>query len=239
MNKKFSAFTLAEVLITLSIIGIVASMTIPTLLSQYQKTQYVSQLRKAYSVFIEAMTKMSTDYGCPGDLKCTGLFKTNDPAPFGAEIAKQFKVIKNCGVTTDQGCAPSNVAINYDGTNRQASYYNNASNYKFISADGAFYSVSSGGTNCQFGLGELAQYCGWLIVDVNGPNKQPNALGRDIFNFYIMNTKGPSLYPWGGPKTGDWWSDLGQCANSDVGGLYNNGEYCAGRIMDESWLMNY
>ncbi len=36
-TKQTSAFTLAEVLITLAIIGIVAALTIPTLISNYQK----------------------------------------------------------------------------------------------------------------------------------------------------------------------------------------------------------
>ena len=42
------AFTLAEVLITLGIIGIVAAMTLPTLIGKYQKKQTVTQLKKAY-----------------------------------------------------------------------------------------------------------------------------------------------------------------------------------------------
>jgi len=45
-NKK--GFTLAEVLITLGIIGVVASLTIPTLMANYQKVQYVTGLKRAY-----------------------------------------------------------------------------------------------------------------------------------------------------------------------------------------------
>ena len=43
------AFTLAEVLITLGIIGIVAAMTLPTLIGKYQKKQTVTQLKKSYT----------------------------------------------------------------------------------------------------------------------------------------------------------------------------------------------
>ena len=40
---KFKAFTLAEILITLGIIGVVAAMTIPTLITNYQKKQTVTK----------------------------------------------------------------------------------------------------------------------------------------------------------------------------------------------------
>ena len=46
MNK---GFTLAEVLITLGIIGIVAAMTLPTLVNNYKKQIYVVGLKKAYN----------------------------------------------------------------------------------------------------------------------------------------------------------------------------------------------
>ena len=44
------AFTLAEVLITLGIIGVVAALTMPALISNYKKTVYVNQLKKSVSV---------------------------------------------------------------------------------------------------------------------------------------------------------------------------------------------
>ena len=40
--KKISAFTLAEVLVTLGIIGVVSAMTIPTLMQNHQKKTYAS-----------------------------------------------------------------------------------------------------------------------------------------------------------------------------------------------------
>ena len=47
MRKRQSAFTLAEVLITLGIIGVVAAMTLPTLIQNHQKQTYVVGLQKA------------------------------------------------------------------------------------------------------------------------------------------------------------------------------------------------
>ena len=49
VSSKKAAFTLAEVLITLGIIGIVAAMTIPTLVSNYQKKVLKTQFTKKYA----------------------------------------------------------------------------------------------------------------------------------------------------------------------------------------------
>ncbi len=55
-------FTLAEVLITLGVIGIVAALTTPVLVSSYQKKVTVNQLKTAYSVISEAVERAKLDY---------------------------------------------------------------------------------------------------------------------------------------------------------------------------------
>lgn len=54
-------FTLAEVLITLGIIGVVAALTMPTLIANYQKTAIKSQFKKSYSVLQQALLKAQAD----------------------------------------------------------------------------------------------------------------------------------------------------------------------------------
>ena len=51
---KHAAFTLAEVLITLAIIGVVAVMTIPTLISDYQEKVTITKVATAYSILSNA-----------------------------------------------------------------------------------------------------------------------------------------------------------------------------------------
>ncbi len=61
--KKYTAFTLAEVLITLAIIGVVAALTIPTVITNYQKKMYVTQLKKSYNMFTNGFRTMMAKEG--------------------------------------------------------------------------------------------------------------------------------------------------------------------------------
>ena len=61
--KSKAAFTLAEVLITLGIIGVVASLTMPTMQQSYQKRVAVVRLQKFYSIMSQAVTKWENDNG--------------------------------------------------------------------------------------------------------------------------------------------------------------------------------
>lgn len=61
--KKLNAFTLAEVLITLGIIGVVAAMTLPALTTQYTNSVVETRLKKFYSDINQAIVRAEADYG--------------------------------------------------------------------------------------------------------------------------------------------------------------------------------
>lgn len=243
--KKF-AFTLAEILITIGIIGIVAEMTVPALKQEIDKKSYTVGLKKAYSTFNQALIQMANDYGCTGDLKCTGLF-VNDDANFtklGDALVKYFKVIENCGNPHLPGCFPDTLRMYYDGSGFDFSYGTDNA-YRFTVADGTAFYVASRNDNCAGNrstnvTGNMKQECAYIFVDVNGL-KKPNVAGRDIFGFAISNGKGPLLYPYGGVDYNfyEWWKTPGtgvirHCYSGDKDGFF-----CAGRIMEENWEMNY
>lgn len=69
MIKKKLAFTLSEVLLTMTIIGVVAAMTIPTLHYQRVKKEYTVKLKNFYSRIDNAILDMENDYGSFRDLK--------------------------------------------------------------------------------------------------------------------------------------------------------------------------
>ena len=64
-NQRKCAFTLAEVLITLGIIGVVAAMTMPSLIANHKEKQTVAQLKKTYSILQQAYLMAINKYGDP------------------------------------------------------------------------------------------------------------------------------------------------------------------------------
>lgn len=245
---KVAAFTLAEVLIVLGIVGIIAEMTIPTLMSNVQNQAYLAMLKKAYTESNQVLSQMCTNANCIGDLKCTGLLGSGTTAKtFGDEFTKYFKVAKNCGVLSDTGianCFPDTVYVSYDRTNANTGW--DGWWYRFITADGMSFMIHNFGNDCADGgysanvTNNLTQVCGEALIDVNGL-KGPNAAGRDIFQFYISNGKGPLFYPMGGVDDGTGWGHWKNAGGTPVTCYPGNpyGLTCAGRIIEESWQMNY
>lgn len=240
--KKITAFTLAEILITLGIVGIIAQTTIPILIDNTSKQYYSMGLKKAYTDFNQALASMTNKDGSTGNLKATGLFDAvssaqADNKELGDSLIQHFKVIKTCG--TAAGCFSQNVSGTFSGSGtRGSSVYNNTDYYKFITADGAYYALRSHGLCLpapSTTAGHMKEVCGEVRIDING-EKGPNNWGRDIFLLYITNGKGPLLYAPGSVE--DTWS--GYWKDSDLCNTPNSKNWnCASRVMDEGWTMEY
>ena len=96
LAAPFKGFTLAEVLVTLGIIGVVSAMTVPTLMQNHQRKAYVTQLHKVYNIVQQASVQYLTDRNAV-NLREAGL-NSEDAA---ANLIKQyFKIVQDCG--TDQ-----------------------------------------------------------------------------------------------------------------------------------------
>lgn len=247
--SKNIGFTLAEVLVTLAIIGIVAEMTIPALMNNFQKQVYVTQLKKFYSEFNQGMKLYELSQDC-SDLKCTGIF-TGGPnyTEQSDAMHKTFKIISEC--------------INTTACQKQIKYLGNSSSelqfqpgYVFMTADG--FKVGLTAFSCDNAWGttipaKLKDVCGYFLVDVNG-DKPPDTYGRDVFGFYIGNDG--NLYPRYGvdyakavsntenyqTSTYYWGSypmssECGQPTNSII--TEATGRGCSARIMEQGWQMNY
>lgn len=247
LQKKIFAFTLAEVLITLGVIGIVAAMTIAVLMPIYTKKVYVSQFEKFVSTFQNGMRQYMVDSGC-SDLACTNLFNGNhDDAPWQNNMAAELpKIFKGMRVF---GWYAVDYPQTYDlgGTSTGNNYISDF--YAFQLADGTVISIDDDDNgNCAFfptplvSDSKLKNACAQIFVDVNG-FKSPNTFGRDIFRFHLGNDG--YLYPWGGMEHNkaagiDWKANDVWCVyeNSTItAGVTGNG--CAARIMENGWEMDY
>ena len=96
-NRLCRAFTLAEVLITLGIIGVVAAMTMPALVSHHQKMVFKNQYKKLYSTLYQAYNKSVYDVGgitdCYHEDINTGVHGNWTDKPLAKIFVKQWKKI--------------------------------------------------------------------------------------------------------------------------------------------------
>ncbi len=109
-KTKKAAFTLAEVLITLAIIGVVAAMTLPVLINKYQERVTITKVKKMYSTLANAYELYKVENSDPGMIPFN-----EEGAIQVAEIFKPYlKIAKDCG-TRGTGCIKG-TKLNKDGS---------------------------------------------------------------------------------------------------------------------------
>lgn len=201
-NTK-KAFTLAEVLITLGIIGVVAALTIPTLMQKADERAEIVALKKTFSVLSQAFKLAVNDNGSPENW---GLAGWPYPPQTLSLLGQHLKVDKDC-TDRSQGCWPAGVTYMYARQIPDAVY--DTENYpKLKLVDGTLLIGYIDDPTCNATAVDIHNVCGHYYVDVNG-YKKPNQWGKDVFLFYLTKQ---GIVPEGGARTG-WYSFTAQCQN--------------------------
>ncbi len=218
-----AAFTMAEVLITLGIIGIVAAMTLPSLIANYQKKVTVTRLKRAYTVIAQTIERSKVDYGDVSGWRLDeiagsgqaseeyiiNIFVSQFWEPWVPKIqgvfygsAKEFGYDKINGYAVDDSKLKWYV-LN-DGT--------------VVGIDIIVYINNDGVVN---GLNAVGYY-----VDINGL-KKPNKFGRDLFLFQLN------------PVTGNIIDNSENLTREELvekcGSVLLNNYYCAVLIAHDGW----
>ena len=187
--KNKTAFTLAEILIALAVIGVIAAITVPALIQNTQKQEYVSALQKAYSTLSQVTNQIIAENGSPkGD---EGWAKSNEH--IYQLFLKYLSSIKTC--EGNEGCFNQLNKSGYKQLNgtRNANWNRETYQRKFIFADGMQGLIFAADNLCEISNWGTENLCGAFLIDVNG-EKQPNTIGRDVFFFAIKEN---GLYPMG------------------------------------------
>lgn len=182
------AFTLAEVLITLAVIGVIASMTVPGLIQDSQDKETVVGVKKAFSVFSNAH-KMLKSQGR------TDEFIGDDITDFNL-FTSVLSLQKSCGLAASQGCLARGVMYKEKNGADWTMHDDNIAYAKGVLTDGMAFFIDGRQDECitDRGTGPLdSKVCGVLAVDINR-DKGPNQLGRDLFYFYYTKD---GIYPYG------------------------------------------
>ena len=188
-SRKRTAFTLAEVLITLGIIGIVAAITLPTIINNYRVKVLENQFKKADSIIQQAVQKTANEYGyssitelnmagnCNGHVAYPNYLQLEAQMPDINEIwERQFSNVKRMN---DSEMYWRNIPCNsFWGTRISLSYY--------CLGPHASYMILPDGVTVSplFAVdGACHQVLMMAVFDINGPYKGPNRIGYDIFRY--------------------------------------------------------
>lgn len=173
-STKNKAFTLAEVLITIGIIGIVAAITIPTLINEYQAMVTKNRWKKAYAELNNAFQLVKADENVSAYFNCTAYNCTD---PLVAAILAKYNNLTNINTTANSTYLKykSITDVQWSNTAMIHNGYNTMSGMTIY-----YWSYYPGG--CTF------------YIDINGEDKKPNTVGKDLFAAEIANEK---IVPWG------------------------------------------
>lgn len=223
-----NGFTLSEVLISLVIIGVIAAITVPSIIQNTREKEFEAALKKNWSVIQNALRRGQLDEGALGDN--SAVFTPDSSADrhynTAKNLAKYLNTLRVCKNSSDTNCSSMYYKINY------ATNYNGGSttynSYAAIALnDGAIYKVfqypeckwvqnscvqDSDGNCIKDSSGNTIPKtvnrddCGLIFIDVNG-RKGPNKYGKDVFNMQILNdgtVRINTWVPWAGKKQRKW-----------------------------------
>lgn len=243
-EKKY-AFSVAEILLTLSIIGIIITFCLPALLLSYKKNTTAVTLKDVYKELNVTITNLTLRNGCT-DLVCKDLL-TN----FTSYLTSEYQINKTC-IDTGGDCWNNKVYLNINKNSTDSINYNESGN-NFVDAKDRIYNIEIIDPTCNTSEAinvsaadtvplrhKLKKVCGYITVDIDG-NKNTNIYGVDVFKFVLTNTKNSYLYPFGGKYHTHYWRgiDAEVSPSCQPENNFFNGETCGGRIMEENWKINY
>ena len=210
-----AAFTLAEVLITLGIIGIIAAMTLPSLINKAEKMILKNQFKKTYSILTQALLKSEIDYGstpeCYYGLKDSSATSgiTDNGASlecdaFAKIFLKNLNVIATCKNNAYPSCIPK-----YEGFDTMAIANNpdlsEEEALEIVRGQPGLYQEKILYYNPAYVLADGSIIISYSVfspklfaIDING-KKGPNKWGYDLFAFFTARNQKTNLVLIGTP----------------------------------------
>lgn len=191
-NFKKVAFTLAEIIIVIGVLGIVAEFTVPGLVQNYQEQAMVTGLLKFNSLLQKSVEQWKNDTQCYSDSYTCLLSQGEDNDTFAEYVdyfenvfAKNMRIVNKRYYNEPAADWLPNCTKDYAGTCNAATATGEVSNNStgtpayYLLADGTTFGIytDTGTTYFEF------------FVDVNG-KKPPNRIGKDTYRMSIGSSDG-------------------------------------------------
>ncbi|MCM1339329.1 MAG: type II secretion system GspH family protein [Muribaculaceae bacterium] len=221
-------FTLAEVLITLGIVGIISAITIPGLITHYKKQTTVTKLKETYSILQQALklyTAENEEYAIDTNLTAKQVYekyfqkyiKTQQELTVNQKLAKVLHKELSSENAADTMCS-----------------------WKNCSAGAAHFIILPNGALVMFGKQKTETGLLAIAVDINNFEK-PNRVGIDTFSLRVLENG--QILPFGYPGTvpdeanykfsRDYIKNKGQYSRGCSKG--KAGYFCQALIMYDGW----
>lgn len=178
------AFTLAEVLITLGIIGVVAAMTMPTLINQYQEKVADARSKKLKSILANGYKLMMAKEEVLTLNELPIMSNLYNPSVLSSEHKKAFQIIDDTNSNFDASTLPTEYTTSDNST---FSFDWESLPYIFRISDGSVFGIEpidkpENPPNYVIAIQNNLQ----IAVDINGP-EGPNKAGQDFFGFALSD----------------------------------------------------
>ena len=213
---KKTGFTMAEVLITILIIGVVASMTMPALINHYVEKENAVRVKRFVAVLNQAVMRFKAENECYGSISSCIVGGVDSSCSNFVQIGKYMQIVDS--VKRTQNFAEKywlpDVTYNYYGEEVSGRYGGPSKvaigDCAYLLNDGTTFAIDINPTSFN------------IIFDVNG-TKQPNRVGRDIFVVYVGNQWGTTsaansynndIVPYSGVELSSAIAYKGLCPNS-------------------------
>jgi len=227
---------LAEVLITLAIIGVIAAITIPSIVANHQKKALETQFAKVYRTLSQAINMAVAEHGDMMSWDWKASYSTEEGNEF---VKKYFVPYLNVGKFCPKGSADD---LCYDpkakykeldgGSGFQLfhSYYPT-----LLLQDGAVIKVMF--HDCINTNGQCIQF----QVDTNGTYKKPNTIGRDVFALYVYQRTGEFLPYYINDRYNEETNSYAKLDYETIskGCTGGSGWSCGAKILLDGFKMNY
>lgn len=220
-------FTLAEVIVVLGIIGVIAAIIIPPFVKKYEQQQMLIRYKKVYSEISQALKSAEVDNGSIEEWDfTTSVNKTQDFAD--KFLYPYLRIAKKCDFNED-GCWKSPVSLSNTSSNRGI-------------ASTRLSAITSSGYSLLFwvsGTGNSA----FIDVDINGPDKGQNKLGVDVFihSIFFTSSGNKAEFKTYGmspiPKSHDELINASYVGCKKFTGA-TSGAYCSSLIVVDGWQIS-
>lgn len=246
MFKK--GFTLAELLITIGLIGVVAALTLPTLMNEAQSKDIGPKLAKAVAVFEQANQSLLNDNEISNFINL-GIISNNYVYDELTKYIKMSEIPKYTSILLGNEQYRNSLA----NTNGNKIDTNSACQLEDYGASGKFY-LSKGGVvyiinmsglinsmqgNFRYMKNPYLRPMGKVMIDVNGKSA-PNRTGSDIFEFHwLLDGR---LVPYGSSEASKNITSTSNCDWTKlcpIGGYATDTRACPGHIFDNNLKVEY